>query len=365
MNKQKIEKWLDIAKWAPSGGNAQPWKVMILDCDKGSLRISIDQDYRKKPSLLDIDGSASVVGLGIFVETLSQTVQLDDYILEVEEVRSGATFFDAEIFIRISENVGTSFSEKVVIRAESIKQRATNRNKYKLEPLPSDFKEWMIAQCGKEKIKLVPVEEKQDRLRLIEVLSQLEKVRWENPRFLEDLLSEIGSDNNLGIPFYQLGVGLPEILMLKTLKVFRFLRGVLRLGFTSEIAKQSIRKPLLGAPSYFYLVGSGYSLEAFFYLGATVQRIWLAAQERGLGFQPLEGHLLAYSALRMSEPSKSLDLYQESQIKSIHLVAEKYIQYWGIDLREPLFGFRLGYPLAEAKISARKSVSEICVNLQK
>lgn len=355
MTQEQINIWLNVARWAPSGGNAQPWKVRISDADKAELVLSVSPEYRQKPSLMDCDGSAAVLALGTFAETLSQVVQLDGHQLEVLSIQQGPTFFDIEVTLRIVFDTRLDLFNLVISSLNSIRNRVTNRGKFLNKSIPEDFKKWMIYQCQLSEIDVFAIESQDEKNKLIKTLSVFEKVRWENTQTLADLFHEIETNSNVGIPFSRLGVSAPEVFFLKLLKRFSVLRPLIRLGISGNIAKQSVQKPLLNTPTYFYLRSRSHSPVSFFKLGRLVQRIWLGAQEKDMGFQPMEGHLLGYGALY------SPQIYNFSPTHQTKLagVIGAYRDNWGIDLHKPLFGFRLGYPCKVVGPSPRKNVVEI------
>lgn len=68
---QMIMKWIEVAKWAASGGNVQPWHIQIIigqdesenDSEEIKLQLTLDQEAWLEKSPLDIKGSASLIAL--------------------------------------------------------------------------------------------------------------------------------------------------------------------------------------------------------------------------------------------------------------------------------------------------------------
>lgn len=60
-----IEQILDLARWAPSGDNAQPWRFEVQD----ELRFVIHGQDTRQHCLYDLDGRPSQLALGALIET--------------------------------------------------------------------------------------------------------------------------------------------------------------------------------------------------------------------------------------------------------------------------------------------------------
>ena len=66
MSRQAIEKILDLARWAPSGDNTQPWRFEIVSGDHVAIKGFDTRDH----VLYDFDGHASHMPHGALLETL-------------------------------------------------------------------------------------------------------------------------------------------------------------------------------------------------------------------------------------------------------------------------------------------------------
>ncbi|HSI23345.1 MAG TPA: nitroreductase family protein [Methylophilaceae bacterium] len=64
---QHIQRILDLARWAPSGDNTQPWQFEIL----GDEHILVHGFDTRKHVVYDLDGHASQLAVGALLETLS------------------------------------------------------------------------------------------------------------------------------------------------------------------------------------------------------------------------------------------------------------------------------------------------------
>src|SRR4051794_5499069 len=74
------EELVDVARWAPSPHNMQPWKVRVLSATEAEL---LADPSRLLPET-DPDGAFMTVGLGIFVESLAVAAHARGRELDVE-----------------------------------------------------------------------------------------------------------------------------------------------------------------------------------------------------------------------------------------------------------------------------------------
>lgn len=361
MDITQIQKWIDIAKWAPSGANAQPWNVQISPGKNPKLSISVDRNYAAHPSLMDLDGSATIMALGTLTETLCQVADLDGYSVESIHFNKTDSFFNCSIDISFKLNskapeIKTGSLDERKIHA--IKTRHTNRNAYYKKSAPDSFIEWMKSESASANLKLTSMD--LERPTLIKQLKMLEKVRYENSSLFSSLMDEITLKKEAsvtGIPITALGVGLDGQIAVTLLKNHPTFRKLLNWGLSQVFADGSIAKPLTHSGHFIYLSAEQNNVESYFNLGRMIQRIWLSAHESGLALQPFCGHLIAYHWLQKNNTHEYSKKHEDMLLK----VQEKFLHSWNIDLRAPLFGFRLGYPIKMGEISPRKPTTDIII----
>ena len=74
-----IERILDLARWAPSGDNDQPWKFEIMDDNHVVIHASDTRDW----CVYDLDGTSSQIAVGAMLETLSIAASAEGMCAEV------------------------------------------------------------------------------------------------------------------------------------------------------------------------------------------------------------------------------------------------------------------------------------------
>lgn len=333
--------------------------VAVEHLERGELRIAIDPKYRAQPSIMDHDGSASLIGLGSFVESLSLAAEFDQYNLQIQELGSDKSFFDFFARVQITQAPSSHPCRPFISSSQSIINRVTNRTPFLKTPVPLEFQAWMQAEAQQFGLLVRDLSDLKYRSDLIKVLSQLEKVRWENKLFLAHLLDELKEDldtqDNTGIPVHQLGLNQWEQMALVALKKWVPIRELMRRVGSSVIAKGAISTFSDPLPFFCYLVAPTTTAESFFNIGRCLQRIWLVAHEKGLALQPLANHLIAYQSLNAQQPFGLTINHQ----KTIAEARQIYQTEFGIDLLKPIFGFRLGYPSRVVESSYRRSFNQI------
>lgn len=353
-----IKSWIQLARWAPSGGNAQPWSAAIQNDNSVHLILSIDKDYKKEPSLLDLDGSTSIMALGTFTENLQYLARLDGYKIANFVFKNIQDFFEGKIEITFApdNSIPNYTADEKDKKIQILKNRHTNRNLYQKTEIPLEFINWIKKEAQELGFNFVLFSSSDSKL--ISALTRLEKIRWENKKLLLSLLDELTFDNNrilTGIPFSHLGTSLLEQYLLMLFKKFNFLGFLMPYGISWIIKRKSIRMPLEHCGLFIYLHTPLKNYEVNFKLGRLFEKIWLEGSALGLSFQPLCGHLIAYYSLIMQNPY-SLNPQQQQEIAD---VSKKYKENWDIGLDKPLFGFRIGYPLKPGSPSQRKPVKII------
>src|ERR1700754_2954634 len=70
MTASVVHQILDLARWAPSGDNVQPWRFEVVSGTH--LRIhGIDTQQTRADCVYDLDGRPTQISLGALIETLS------------------------------------------------------------------------------------------------------------------------------------------------------------------------------------------------------------------------------------------------------------------------------------------------------
>jgi molybdopterin/thiamine biosynthesis adenylyltransferase len=180
---EEIQKLVDAAIKAPTGGNAQPWKWLYSN---GSLFLFYDKD--RSLSLLDFDNLASYIGLGAATENL---------ILEANAMGLNPVVFSFPVKDDLRVIAQFKFSKEPVKNdyaylASEIKHRATNRTISKRQVIEkSKLLQLKDVACSVKGADMIIIDEEDKITQLAEVISKVERIRLMNKRGHKDFVSEI------------------------------------------------------------------------------------------------------------------------------------------------------------------------------
>jgi len=114
--REKIVKIVDIARYAPSVHNAQPWKVSV---DKNSIRVDVSPSHSLKFS--DPTGRETIISLGIFSEALVLGAAAHGFVLKEASLSSGGSVLE---FVHSDQKIDPAIKGDV----RSLKTRCTDRS---------------------------------------------------------------------------------------------------------------------------------------------------------------------------------------------------------------------------------------------
>lgn len=273
-----VEVALRAAIQAPSGGNCQPWSFTVE-----GRRIVVHHDRERSRSLLDVDGLAGLVSVGMAVESLVLGASTAGCQAEVEW--TGAEEGPVAL-VRLHEGGQPD------ALAPWIGRRFTDRRTPDHRPLSSVERRRLIeASGGRARLQLV--EDLPGRTRLGRWIGAVDRVRFLHERLHAEMWDEVRwSDADAaarpdGISLAEMAAGAGDTPVLKLLRrpdVAAFLRrsgGGRRLGELAERWAASA-----SAVALFSLAGASEApnvLEA----GRGIYRTWLTACAAGLAIQPI------------------------------------------------------------------------------
>ena len=114
-----LEQILDLARWAPSGDNTQPWRFEIID----DRRVVVHGRDTRDHVVYDLDGHPSQMSLGALLETMAlaaSTFQLDMQVRRRNEAPDIRPTFDIE-FVHAPRLAADPLAD--AIRVRSVQRR--------------------------------------------------------------------------------------------------------------------------------------------------------------------------------------------------------------------------------------------------
>jgi len=334
LTEEDVEQLAGAGAAAPSGGNAQPWRL-VASGDTLELRL----DPERSESFMDVDRSASILALGSFVENVVLEARARGLEHRVALLGLEDPSDPSEPLVRVVIT-GRGEGDPPPLHAV-IRERATNRKPWDGEVIP----EAEIAALRKEArsvpghdLRVVAAEE--DKRGVARELAEADVVRTFDRRYHEQMISEMRwtpeeveeTADGLDVATLELPGG-----ALKGLKMMRY-RAFVALMVSRERIRTMTEEALmrsshLGSVTMPREATPTRLLEA----GRSVQRMWLKATELGLALQPW--CVIPFFVLRAARHPETL---READAGTILRTGGALDRLWEVpEDRRAIFTFRL------------------------
>jgi len=331
-------RWINLAAKSPSGGNSQPWNI-VVEKNEGCFifTLSISAEYAEKPSVMDLDGSASVVALGTFAFSLQVAAAQDGYILTETNYLNSDSYWDCSVYLRFTP--GQSHS---LIGPTWLIKRRTHREKLSNERIKSEtidcFRD--IAESQSLRFQYFP----HPPTSLLKNLYPLEEYRWQNRKFLDSLLSEISFSKTKNpqerkIWVSDLSITPVQKFFLYLVHRFSMLRLFFKLGAAKPVSSDNFYPLIANSGGLIFLSVIQNNFQNIFQFGQALQQIWLLAESQNIGVQPFSQSLVYYN----SKKHPLNEEIQQFEKNRFELNAVQISQLHSIDLNHFTLGLRVGY----------------------
>ena len=278
-----LEAILDAARWAPSGDNEQCWRFEIVADD----HVVVHGYDTRHHCVYDLDGTASQIGIGALLETMTIAASRFQFRIEATRVVD-SPIEHPRIAVRFVKDAGlavdplsTSIETRSVYRRALATRALTRREKEALSAsVGPDFdvawyegtaQKWVMARLlfASAKIRMVIPEA---------YAVHCEAIAW-GAKFSDDRVPEaaVGLDPMTAVLMRWVMRSWQRVLFFN-----RFLAGT----WVPRIQLDMI--PALACAGHFVLVGKkpSRSIDDYIAAGRAVQRFWLTATSLGLQLQP-------------------------------------------------------------------------------
>lgn len=348
---QSIADILELARWAPSGDNTQPWRFEVIDSHHVRVYAYDTRDH----CVYDLDGHASQMAWGALLETMRIAATAAGWSMVCE--RSSASpenqaefdvFFQPETGIK-PDPLWLHIPARSVQRRPLSAQPLTTAEKIALEAAAAPFAlvwheglsgRWAIARLlfTSAKIRLISPEAYQVHKSIID---------W-NRRYSEDKVP----DQAIGLDPVTLKLMAWVMRRWERVEFFNaYLMGTLAPRLQLDLI------PALACAAHFRLVAGQLPTVADDYIaaGRSLQRVWLTATRLGLMMQPEMTPLIFTRYARehrtFTENRQALGLasWLRSQLDAL----------WGAQAPASLFLGRIGRGPAPTARSLRKSLASL------
>ncbi|MGA7055323.1 MAG: Rv1355c family protein [Mycobacterium sp.] len=294
---------------APSGGNAQPWRI---EAGPDLITIRLTPEHT---STMDVGfrGSAVALGAALFNAKVAAASQRVLGPVTVLEDADGAPL-QATVHLR---DGGDPHLARLY---QPMLARETNRHLGKPHPIAADTIERLNAVAEREGAQLYLVTERDEIARAATILAASDRIRYLTPRLHADMVSELrwpgDRHPDTGIDVRSLELNPGDLAVLDILKRPDVMGALAQWNAGTALGDDARRR--VSATSAVAVISvPGGSLTDYAHGGSAVEAVWIAAQQCGLTVQPISPvFLYARDAGDLTELSVSFadelgDLQQE------------------------------------------------------
>ncbi len=281
LSSKEIEKLCISGGMAPSGGNTQPWKLII---EKNIIFIKLDPT--RSESFLDIEHYASFFGVGCFLENIIIEADALGLLYKIE-LKEFSTIVNPIVVIKFHARGKNRNPSKL---HQYLEKRITNRHIYNGEII-DDQKLWKLESIFKSnpKFSLSMTSDHDNKEKIATNLGFADAVRFLNDSAYSEMIGEFRwSDKEVertrdGLDMKTLELPKNAGKLYKLLKDFPFLRSILPEKALSEMAK-----PLLTGCSHTCAISTSSGLNSTIMInaGRIFERLWLTSTMLGISLQP-------------------------------------------------------------------------------
>jgi nitroreductase len=283
MDGKAITEILELARWAPSGDNTQPWRFAI----EGSDRVAVFGHDTRAHCVYDLDGHPSQISLGALLETI--VIAATRFSLGAKIARRSGTPDEHPVFdVVFRADTGLAVDPLVA----HITQRSVQRRPLRLRRL-SEFERQALARSVEPGFRVLWFEGFSRRLAMAWLNFTSAKIRLTIPeayRVHRDVIEWNSQSSEDRIPDAALGAGAPTLLLMRWAMASWERIAFLNRYFAGTLAPRIELDlvPGLACAAHGVLVADGApcALEDYVAAGRAVQRFWLTATSLGLQFQP-------------------------------------------------------------------------------
>jgi nitroreductase len=342
-----IDLIVDAARWAPSGGNIQPWR---FEADENEVRMYL---VPERTTTMDVEHRGSFVGIGAALFNARVAAAALKGLGSIRLFPEGTPSHHVATL-----QVGTSTDYEIVSLEPHLRTRVANRQIG--EPSPIDDETVQLLARG--------VEREGARLRILtardrmggcaEVLAESDRLRFLIPTLHREMVGELrwpGRDSlEEGLDVRTLELSPPEMAALEVMR---------RSDVMEHLADWRAGQALGGRT--FATVGSSSALavitvpraDAVWYVrgGAAVERFWLTAELHGLAVQPVSPVFL-YAV----DEKDYLELGGERHVDALFGLSRRFNALWDLNDGERVaLLFRITHAAAPAVRSGRLPLTHL------
>jgi nitroreductase len=274
---------LDLARWAPSGDNSQPWRFEVLADD----RVRVHAFDTRRHCVYDLEGHASQLSVGAMLETMRIAARARGFGTLVE--RRPEAPAEAPVFeVRFEPAPGAAGDDL----EPAIRERSVMRKPLATRPLQPEHRQRLERAVG-ERFRLRWFESSAERRALAWLAVRNAKIRLTIPEAYAVHREIIAWDSRFSedrVPDQALGADPLSLASMRWVMASWERVQLMNRWFGGTLAPrlQLDLLPGLFCAAHFALVAekAPAGIDDYVDAGAAVQRFWLTATRLGLQLQP-------------------------------------------------------------------------------
>lgn len=329
------EKVLDLARWAPSGDNTQPWRFELVD----ETRFVVHGSDTRDSVVYDLDGHASQLAIGGLLESIviaASSLALQVQILQRPDLPEQSPTFDISLSPAdeaIPSPLALSLRVRCVQRRAMSTRPLSQHERGQLDQsLPEGYRiRWFAGRSGRWQATRLMFANAKVRLTMPEAFSVHRDIIDWGQQFSDDRIPEqaIGADPLTTKLMYWTMQSWERVQFMN-----RYFLGTLPPRLLLDLI------PGLRCAAHFAIVAPTppQSLEDYLQGGRAVQRFWLTATKLGLGLQPEMTPLIFARYIRNGQPFTQTESVQRLALSC----SEQFKQLLAGDAEGAVFIGRIG-----------------------
>ncbi len=347
-----ITQILDLARWAPSGDNVQPWRFEVID-DSHLVVHGEDTHQTRAGCVYDLDGHPTQMSLGALLETLSIAATGFGLRAVVTTRSSGPDETQPVFDVNLVPDASTIASPLI----GAIPRRSVQRRPFKARALTAEEKQALEAAVGAG-YRLRWFEGAAAKWRLARLMFRSAKIRLTIEEAYEVHRKIIAWDRRYSVdrvPDQSLGADTVSLKLMRWAmqdwRRVQFMNRYLAGTWLPRLQMDLLPALLSGAHVAIVRDSAPLSLDDHVEAGRRVQRFWLTATRLGLQKQPEITPLIFSRFARegrvFTQAPHALELAQAVRRAAEHVI--------GKDLAQVVWLARVGEAPAAVSRSQRRS----------
>ncbi|MEX0775769.1 MAG: nitroreductase family protein [Phycisphaeraceae bacterium] len=278
-----IQRILELARWAPSGDNTQPWRFEIID----DHHLAVHAFDTRQTVVYDLQGRASQLAHGILLETIRIAASAQG--LGVAYARRGDAPEHTPIYdVRFHEDPSIARDPLVDVIPSRTTQRRPMHPRALVPQEKRALEQALPAALGFA-IRWIEGDARRGVARLLFKSAHIRLTTEECYRVHKHVIHWRNRYSDDRMPDQAIGLGTMTLRMMEwAMKSWGRVRTMNRLMGTAMPRLQLDYMPALKCGAHFLLLAerAPQGIDDYVAAGAAVQRFWLTSAKLGLQFQP-------------------------------------------------------------------------------